>query len=236
MDTARPVAARPPALVSCLLPTKNRAAYIPTAIQSYLSQTYPHKELVIVDNGEDGTHRLVPEDPSIRYVHVRGSLTTGEMRNVCAIHAKGEILCHFDSDDWSAPERVTDQMTRLGSTGMVTGYSNMLFYDERTGKCYHWQHPNQQRYALGTSLCYRRVWWEKNPFPSIRVGEDSRFFQQALRTGKTVTTTVPANKLMVARIHAQQTSRKSLGRTSYRPVPRTALPAAYPCVLISSVI
>jgi glycosyltransferase involved in cell wall biosynthesis len=229
MVTAGSTPAQSP-LVSCILPTKNRAAFIPHAITSYQSQTYPNKELVIFDNGDDETEALLPSDPSIRYYRIAGSRTTGEMRNHCAKFSKGEFICHFDSDDWSAPGRVTDQVTRLGVHGVVTGYHAMLFYDERDGKSYWWRMPHSAiRYALGTSLCYRRVWWRHHPFPSLRVGEDIRFFQQALREAYRLVTTVPAERLMVARVHAQQTSRKSLNPTSYQPVDRLTLPQAFPC-------
>ena len=226
-------------LVSCILPTKDRAAFIPQAIRSYQSQTYPHKELVIIDNGNDETESLIPfdEDPSIRYARIQGKPTTGDMRNLCAKHSYGAFICHFDSDDWSAPERVVDQVTRLGDFGVVTGYHSMLFYDERDGQCYHWHMPHSQvRYSLGTSLCYRREWWRHHPFPSLRVGEDIRFYQQALRHAARLVTTVPAGTMMVARVHNHQTSRKSLNPASYMKVSPSALPKAFPCGSILSAI
>lgn len=219
-------------LVSCILPTKDRAAFIPHVIRSYQSQTYPHKELIIVDNGEDHTESLIPSDPSIRYVKVSGRVMTGDMRNLCAKHARGEFICHFDSDDWSAPERVTDQVTRLGEFGVATGYHSMLFYDIRDGKCYLWNMPHSPvRYVLGTSLCYRREWWRTHPFESMLVGEDLRFFQRACREARRLVFSAPAEKLMVARVHDHQTCRKSLNKMSYTPMPPVALPQGFPCVL-----
>ena len=217
-------------LVSCVLPTKDRAKYIPTAIRSYQSQTYPAKELIIIDNGTDETQSLIPPDPTIFYRQVPGKWSTGEMRNFCVKHAQGEIICHFDSDDWSAPERVQDQVTRLGAFGVVTGYHTMLFYDVRDGRSYYWHWVQTPiRYALGTSLCFRRAWWEHHPFPGIRVGEDLRFFQHAIREAPRMVTTVPSGQMMVALVHDHQTSRKTLTKMSYVPVPVTALPRAFPC-------
>lgn len=223
-------------LVSCVLPTRNRAAFIPHAIRSYQSQTYPFRELVIVDNGTDETASLIPDDPTIRYVRVTGPQTTGEMRNLCGQHAQGDIICHFDSDDWSAPERVADQVARLGVTGVVTGYHSMYFYDERDGRCYQWQTKSSPpTYVLGTSLCYLRQWWNTHRFWPISVGEDVRFFKHVCRVARRNAYTAPAGPLMVARVHDHQTCRKTLTRTSYVPVPRQALPEAFPCGSISSV-
>jgi Glycosyltransferases involved in cell wall biogenesis len=223
-------------LVSCILPTKDRAAFIPYAIQSYQSQTYPAKELIIVDNGDDSTEAMVQIHASVdvRYYRVTGTRTTGEMRNLCAKYAYGEFICHFDSDDWSAPERVSDQVARLGEFGVVTGYNAMLFYDERDGQCYQWRLSPPTVYVLGTSLCYRREWWRHHPFKSIRIGEDLRFFQQAWQEAHRLVPTASAGQLMVARVHAHQTSRKSLTRRSYQPVSNTLLPQGFPCGSILS--
>lgn len=227
----------PPPLVSCVLPTKDRASYIGQAIRCFQAQTYPNKELVIADNGDDHTEKLIPSnDPTVRYVRVFGTRTTGEMRNLCGMYSKGEILCHFDSDDWSAPTRVADQVTRLGTFGVVTGYHSMFFYDVRDGHCYHWHGSVASiRYALGTSLCYRKEWWIKHPFQSVRIGEDVRFFQRAYREAHRLVQTAPAGALMVARVHDHQTCRKSLSRRSYQRVDRKVLPTAFPCGSISSV-
>ncbi len=235
MVVAGSVAAQP--LVSCILPTKNRAEFIPQAIQSFQQQTHPSKELVVVDNGEDSTESLIPNDPTIRYTKIAGRRTTGEMRNLCVKMSRGQIICHFDSDDWSAPERVTDQVTRLGEFGVVTGYHEMLFYDVRDGRSYVWYQPSSQpRQVLGTSLCYRRVWWQYHPFEPLLVGEDIKFFKQARREANKLVTTAPAGKLMVARVHHHQTCRKSLKPNNYAPTPPTSLPQEFPCVLTSSAI
>lgn len=227
-----------PPLVSCILPTKNRAAFIPQAIRSFQSQTYAHTELLIVDNGEDETEKLVPSDSRIRYAHAGGiALNTGDMRNLCAKYAKGQFICHFDSDDWSAPTRVADQIARLGEHGVVTGYHTMLFYDVRDGKVYEW-HLNRSPivYVLGTSLCYTREWWRHHPFPSLMVGEDVKFFQTALRLAHRLVPTAPARGLMVARVHGHQTSQKTLNRTSYTPMTPASLPEGFPCDSISLAI
>ena len=90
----------------------------------------------------------------------------------------------------------------------------MLFYDERDGKLLPLAHAalHQIRYALGTSLCYRREWWRHHPFQKLRIGEDMMFLRQAVRVAHRLVPTAPANRLMVARVHNHQTSRKSLNR------------------------
>lgn len=40
-------------LISCVLPTYNRRRFIPLAPQCFLSQDYPDKELLLLDDGTD---------------------------------------------------------------------------------------------------------------------------------------------------------------------------------------
>ncbi len=62
-------------LISIVLPTRDRAALLPTAIASILAQTYDHWELLIVDDGSrDATPSVVGgflKDPRIRLLHDR---------------------------------------------------------------------------------------------------------------------------------------------------------------------
>jgi glycosyltransferase involved in cell wall biosynthesis len=64
-------------LVSCIMPTANRRAFVPRAIQYFLRQDYPEKELVILDDGEDSVADLIPADPRIRYLRETRRRTIG---------------------------------------------------------------------------------------------------------------------------------------------------------------
>lgn len=178
-----------------------------------------------MDNGRDGTEYVVPDIASIVYMQVDGEKTTGAMRNLCAELAQGEIICHFDSDDWSAPERVAEQVNCLG-LGVMTGYCTMLFYDERNDKAYRWS-TDTHRFILGTSLCYRKAWWVDHQFPDMPVGEDFYFTQQGYREAKLKISTEDVGQMMVARVHEGQTCRKTLVLPKYQPIPCNQLPEAF---------
>ena len=122
------------------------------------------------------------------------------------------FICHFDSDDWSAPERVTDQVTRLGTFGVVTGYHSMLFYDERDGRCYHWHMSVFARAVCAGHVVVLSLGMVADTIRFSRCGSEKMcdFFSKPLREAHRLVPTVPADKLMVARVHDHQTSRKSL--------------------------
>lgn len=46
--------------ISCLMPTYNRRAFVPQAVDYFLRQDYPSRELIVVDDGTDPVEDLIP--------------------------------------------------------------------------------------------------------------------------------------------------------------------------------
>ncbi len=161
-----------------------------------------------MSSGEPVTD-LIP--PGVRHLHLPGSPKIGQSRNAGAEAARGEIVCHFDDDDFSAPGRLADQLRRLDESGKaVAGYHSMRFTDGRSW----WQYRGASCYALGTSLCYRRDWWQRNRFEPVQVGEDNGFVYRARRADQLVS--ADAGDLMWATIHAGNTSPRQTKSDSWR--------------------
>lgn len=103
--------------VSCLTVTANRKYLMQRAIQCFQNQTYPNKELVIVDDGEQDLDDLLTELPSeeVRYVKLENKPenTLGKLRNRSLEEANGEFLVQWDDDDWYHPERISIQAQTL---------------------------------------------------------------------------------------------------------------------------
>ena len=76
----RPISRQP--LVSCIMPTANRRAFIPQAIRYFLKQDYPACELIIVDDGADNVADLIPENESIRYIRLPERRSMGAKHNL----------------------------------------------------------------------------------------------------------------------------------------------------------
>lgn len=202
--------------VTCLCLTRNRRQWLPRAIRCFLNQTYPKKELLILADGED-VRDLVENldvgsgENSVRYIFQSGSQQIGDKRNTGSELASGEVILSWDDDDWSAPERIQDQVARMQYHQVsVTGYHSMLFTDGRVW----WKYHGNQSANLGSSLCYRKNWWEQNKFPSRQIGEDSGFIHTAYRKGQY--SSVDAGELMVASIHAGNSSPRALSGESWK--------------------
>ena len=96
-------------LVSCIMPTYNRRKFVPRALKYFLRQDYEPRELIIIDDGTDAVQDLIPRDDRIRYIRLAERLTIGAKRNLACDLAKGDIILHWDDDDWMADWRVSYQ-------------------------------------------------------------------------------------------------------------------------------
>lgn len=88
-------------LVSVIIPTYNRAAFVVEAIRSAKAQTYPLKQIIVVDDGSgDDTARRVAE-LKIRKVeyYYQSNRGQGAARNHGLRFADGEYVASLDSDD-----------------------------------------------------------------------------------------------------------------------------------------
>lgn len=168
-------------LVSAVMLTADRQKLTERALRCFRSQTYECKQLVIVDTGV--TPFMLPEWSieilgSIRLAGLRRSHTDsiGTLRNLGAELADGELIVHWDSDDWSAPERMTQQVNQLLDTGAdVVGAHTMVFFDSNTKSAYVYSNPPVD--VLGTSLMYKREVLSKLPFDHINTGEDTKWLR-----------------------------------------------------------
>ena len=80
------------------MPTADRPAIVPRAIQYLLRQDYPAKELVILDDGADSVADLIPGDPRIRKLRETRRRTVGAKRNAMVslpIGAPASKPAHF---------------------------------------------------------------------------------------------------------------------------------------------
>jgi glycosyltransferase involved in cell wall biosynthesis len=164
-------------LVSCIMPTADRRCFVPQAIRCFQAQDYPNKELIILDDGADSIMDLIPNDPQIHYTRLVHKQTVGAKRNLACESARGEIIAHWDDDDWHAPHRLSYQVASLTQgASEVCGANRLYFYNIDTGSAWQYIYPESQRLWLaGGTLCYRRAFWLAHRFADVNVGEDTRF-------------------------------------------------------------
>lgn len=99
----------PNPLLSVLMTAYNREKYIGEAIESVLASTYPHFELIIVDDSSsDNTVAVAKKyeriDPRIKVYVNEKNLGDYPNRNRAAAYANGKYLKYLDSDDKIYPD------------------------------------------------------------------------------------------------------------------------------------
>jgi GT2 family glycosyltransferase len=121
-------------LLSVIIPNWNGARYLPTCLDSLRRQTYPHLEVILVDNASrDESVALVRRDyPEVVLVQLDENLglTGGINRGVQA--ARGEIIAPLNNDTEVAPGWAEALVTALldhPEAGMSA--SKMLLFDRR---------------------------------------------------------------------------------------------------------
>jgi glycosyltransferase involved in cell wall biosynthesis len=200
------------------MPTRDRRRLAERAVEHFLRQDYPHRELVVVDDGTQPIDDLLPADPRIRYHRCERALVLGAKRNLACSLAHGTLLAHWDDDDWMADRRLTRQVQGLlaATDAQVCGLARLRFFDPARGRAweYRWTDPARRWVAGGTMLFHRRA-WEQRPFPEIRVGEDTRWVW-ALGDAVAV---LDEPELYAALVHPGNTSRKQTGEARWHPVP-----------------
>lgn len=196
--------------VLCVMLANGRQQMVDRAVRCFHEQIYPNRILAVLDSGEKPV--LVTRRAGIQVTRLEPDgrqRSIGELRNLAnalCIPNEAELIAHWDSDDWSHPLRLTEQVELLQSSGaQVTGYREMLFWDsmwkEFSGA---WLYSmGKPSYCLGTSLMYTRKVWERHPFDHRHTGEDTTWLHKV----KSVVTAsaVSDEPRMIASIHGDNT-------------------------------
>ena len=164
-------------LVSCIMPTYNRSSFITRAVNQFLQQDYPNKELIIIDDSDFSVAHLIPKSELINYSFQTNKLDIGTKRNIACKKANGEIIVHLDDDDCYSPDWLLKQVEFLIENKLeVTGLKQPYFYDITEQEMWQYIYPEEQKvWVYGATLCYTKKIWETNPFPIISSGEDNAF-------------------------------------------------------------
>ncbi|HFI0194937.1 TPA: SP_1767 family glycosyltransferase [Streptococcus suis] len=123
-------------LISIIVPVYNVKPYLKRCIDSLLKQTYPHFELILINDGStDGSAFVLEEyakkDERIRVIHQENAGVSAA-RNKGIDNAKGEYITFVDSDDFVEDfylKHLYDGAIESGSDIAATNFTS--FNEER---------------------------------------------------------------------------------------------------------
>lgn len=153
-------------LVSVIISSYNHAPYIEECIESVLAQTYPHIELLVVDDGstDDSVERI--QSLQHRYgfdfqVQTNQGLT--RTLNATIARARGSLIAPFGSDDVMLPDRIAIQVAHMqdkpevgicaGNIELIDGDGNPL------------PEKKQRRDTAFRRMNFDDVFLQRKPYP-----------------------------------------------------------------------
>lgn len=164
-----------PAQVSVIIPAYNGAQFLGQAIQSVLDQTYPHFQVIVVDDASpDHTAQVVQQFGDARVKYVRHDRNRGAVaaRYTGVQAAEGDIIALLDQDDLFHPDKLKTHTAFLENHPQVGVSYNARFdlRDDAASICGLWQPPQTitladmvSGYPISPSDTVMRREWALNP-------------------------------------------------------------------------
>jgi len=162
--------------VSCIMLTANRQNFIPLAIHNFLNSNYRDAELVIIDDGKKSVKSLIPEHRRIKYYYVEPIGSIGKKRNYACEKAEGEIIMHWDDDDYYSYDWMLRQLRAMAeSKADIVGLNRIILFSPLVNKFWTYENTDDPPWVSGATMAYRKSFWEKYQFKDIHIGEDYDF-------------------------------------------------------------
>jgi hypothetical protein len=200
MSTKRVPANQP--LVSVILTTRDRPRLLALALECYREQTYPARELLVLDDGVE-----TPADVEAvkalggRLIRVDPETPIGSKINLGAAQAQGVLCQKLDDDDWYSPRFLEEMVWTLMAGSLNLTYSTIafpcpfLFFDVE-----RWEVRHSYDNEMSGHVLFPREVWERAPFRPISMLEKEAFAQDQVAIG-TALRAVPARHLLLAVRH-----------------------------------
>lgn len=98
--------------VSIITPTKDRHPLLPAIWQCVSAQSFHDFEWLVHDGtATRATMFAEIDDPRVLYRHVPGEMTIGAKRNALCEASEGDVIVHFDDDDFYAPSYISEMLS-----------------------------------------------------------------------------------------------------------------------------
>ncbi|HEY9892732.1 MAG TPA: glycosyltransferase [Candidatus Sericytochromatia bacterium] len=112
-------------LFSIAINNYNYARFLPEAIDSALKQTYPHTEVIVVDDGSTDNSREIIASYGDKIIPVfKDNGGQASAFNAGFAASRGDIICFLDADDAFVPEKAAQVVEAFGAR-------------EDSGWCFH---------------------------------------------------------------------------------------------------
>lgn len=105
-----------PLVSAIMLAGKSSITDVLCAVECFNKQSYPYKELIIVNNAKtqfEASSLELDANSGVFIIDTPTNLTAGMARNYGIKAANGRIIAQFDSDYWHSPDRLSTQISAM---------------------------------------------------------------------------------------------------------------------------
>ncbi|WP_391558552.1 glycosyltransferase [Robertmurraya sp.] len=175
-----------------------RDEFMENVFDNFQKQDYKEKELIIILNNDsidaDKWKKRAFLDRNIIIVQLPQYTSLGDCLNYGVEHSRYKTIAKFDDDDFYGPYYMNEAMNVIKNTkAMVVGKSTFYIYFHQEKSLYLYNCNNEQRFIYpkkhyytkdflaGASLVINKDVFKQVTFPSLNLGEDSKFQQECLK-------------------------------------------------------
>lgn len=156
---------------------------IKQAITCFQQQTYPYKELIIINNAKSqlaASELNIDAQRDIFILDTPARLPAGLARNYGISGANGTILAQFDADWWYSPERLECQLAAMAQqTAHICMLARTIAFSHCTGLGTYY--TNDRNTIYGTMVCIRPHGID---YPNYEKNEEFGFLDRMLQAGQ----------------------------------------------------
>lgn len=180
-------------MISVIMPAFNNADTIFYAARSVLDQSHKNLELIIVDDcSADATKSVCREitasDCRVRYLRNERNSGAYVSRNRALQVAKGDYITVLDADDWSFPDRLRYQLSKIISQTNIKAHIGYYLRMSERGRitsfriCGKYSYDGALHKCLASLMIERNFMAEKLGYwDSVRFGADSELYNRIVK-------------------------------------------------------
>ncbi|HEX3624673.1 MAG TPA: glycosyltransferase family A protein [Verrucomicrobiae bacterium] len=192
-------------LVTILIPCYNCAEWVGPAIQSALNQTWPQKEVIVIDDGSrDESWDVIKSFGSAIRAERQNNQGTLRTRNQLLSLSNGEWIQYLDADDELAADKIELQMRHRDSAEVLYGSMRLEWFEGKQlvrkserlaeagtdawAKWFRWEYPNPSACLFRNDLLKQVNGWD----PGYNLCEDYALLKNIMLAGARIEATPDA--------------------------------------------
>ncbi|GHE20553.1 glycosyltransferase family 2 protein [Halomonas urumqiensis] len=175
--------------VSVIVPAYNASTGLKAAVESVLRQTWPALEVLIVDDASTDDTRAVAQalslgDERVRVIEQPSNQGAYAARNAGLRESRGDMLTVHDSDDWSHPQKIEQQVLALRAaphkvaciSHWIRASSELTFGSWQTPSGWAgWCHRNTSSLMFRRSVFEQLGYWDR-----VNCSADTEYFHRIM--------------------------------------------------------